>query len=227
MGRFTLKAAPRTIKGRKTKQLRKTGVIPANVYGKKITSVAIQVEVKEFERIFSLAGETSLVELVFNNKTHPVLIHNVSYHPVTDFPLHIDFLQVDLKEKVTTRVSLHIKGESPAVKDKIGTLLTILSEIEIEALPTDLPDKIEVDISSLTKVGDVIKVGQLVVDKKIKIISLTDAELVKIAPLISKEAEAMAKEAEAAAATAAETTPAETPTMTVTPQAEAPAPKSK
>lgn len=232
MDKFTLKATKRTITGRKIKQLRTKGILPANIYGKKVTSTAIQVDTKEFSTLFSAAGETTLVELLVDSQKHPVLIHNVAFHPVTGQALHVDFLQVDLKEKVTTKVPLHMVGEAIAVKDKVGTLLTILSEIEIQALPADLPDKIDVDISSLAKVGDVIKVSQLLVSDKIKIITPADSEVLKVASLISKEAEQMAKEAEAAAAaattTAAETTAAPATTETAAPaQQTASSPQSK
>lgn len=200
-----LHASQRTVIGRKVKKLRKEGSLPANLYGKKIKSVAVQVQEKEFNEIYGKVGETGLVELMLGKKAHPVLIHNVSYHPVTGFPLHVDFFQVDLKEKVTTKVPLSFVGDSPAVKDKIGVLLHILSEVEIEALPTDLPEKIEVDISNLKAVGDTIKVSDLKAADKIRILSDLTLELVKVAPLVSKEAERMAKEeAEAKAAAAAE-----------------------
>lgn len=205
MDKVTLNAQKRTVVGRKVKKLRKGGFVPGNLFGKKVKSQAVQVTEKEFSPIFSKAGETSLVELMIDKQAHPVLIQNVSYHAVTGFPLHIDFFQVDLKEKVQTRVPLVFIGESSAVKDKVGVLLHILSEVEIEALPADLPEKIEVDINNLKAVGDTIKVSDLKVSDKIKILSDVNLELVKVAPLVSKEAEQMAKEeAEAKAAAAAE-----------------------
>lgn len=209
MDKVTLNAQKRTVVGRKVKKLRKDGLIPANIYGKKVKSVAVQVLVKEFSGVFSKVGETGLVELMLEGKTHPVLIHNVAFHPVTSSPLHIDFFQVDLHEKVQTRVPLSFVGAAPVVKDKLGVLLHILSEVEITALPTDLPEKLEVDISGLAVVGDTLKVSDLKVSDKIKILSDVNLEVIKVAPLVSKEAEQMAKEEaevkaaqEAAAATA-------------------------
>jgi len=215
-----LKAKKRTLLGRKVKKLRKEGLIPANVYGKKVKSEAIEVEEKEFTEVFTKAGETAIVNLVLDGKDHPVLIHLVQHDPVTRFPLHIDFFQVDLKEKVTAKVPLVIVGESPAVKDKIGVLLHILSEVEIEALPADLLEKIEVDVSSLSAVDQLIKVGELKVSDKVKILTDANLDVVKIAPLISKEAEKLAKEeaekAAAAAAAAVATTPTTEPAQTPT-----------
>lgn len=210
MDKITLLTSNRTVVGRKVKKLRKDGFIPANIYGKKVKSQSVQVLEKEFNAVYTKAGETGLVELLLDKQVHPVLIHNVSYHPVTHATLHVDFFQVDLKEKVTTKVPLAFRGESPAIKDKLGVLLHILSEVEIEALPTDLPDKLEVDISGLKQVGDTLKVSDLKVSEKIRILSDPILELVKVAPLVSKAAEQMAKEeAEAKAAAVAAAAPVE------------------
>lgn len=223
MNKVTLIANKRIVVGRKVKKLRQDGSIPANIYGKKVKSQSIQVLEKEFNTVHSKVGETGLVELMLDKLVHPVLIHNVAYHPVTHATLHIDFFQVDLKEKVTTKVPLAFMGESPAVKDKLGVLLTILSEVEIEALPTDLPEKLEVDINGLKAVGDTLKVSDLKVSDKVKILSDETLELVKVAPLVSKAAEQMAKEeAEAKAAAAAAAVPAEGAPTEGTPTTAAP-----
>lgn len=210
MEKLKLVASKRTILGRKVKALRKSGIVPANVYGKKVKSQAVQIGEKEFTAAFAKAGETGLVELTVDSEKRPVLIHNLQYHPVTQKAVHVDFYQVDLKEKVVAKVPIHITGEATAVKDKLGVLLHILSEVEVEALPADLPDKIEIEVGDLATVGKTIKVGELKVSDKIKILTDGNLEVVKIAPLVSKEAEALAKEQEAAAAAAeAATAPTE------------------
>lgn len=212
MEKLKLKVAKRTVLGRKVKKLRKDEIIPANVYGKKVKSLAVQVVEKELAPVFAKAGETGLIELDVEGERRPVLIHNVQYHPVTQQPIHIDFYQVDLKEKVVAKVPLQVVSEAPAVKDKLGVILNILSEVEVEALPADLPEKIEVDVKNLTTVGQTIKVADLKVSDKVKILTDNNLEIVKIAPLVSKEAEALTKEQEAAAAaaaTAAAATPSE------------------
>ncbi len=215
MKKSSLNAQKRTLIGRKVKQLRKRGQLPASVYGKKVASISITVGIEDFERVFSEAGETGLVELQINNQTHPVLIKNIQLHPVNGKPLHIDFYQVDLKEKVKARVPLKIISAAPAVEQKIGVLLQLLDELEVEALPTNLPEHIEVDISRLEKIDDVIKVGDLVLPSDVLVLSDKDQELVKIGQLITKEAEALAQ-AEAAAAAAATPTEGTTPTAAPT-----------
>ena len=215
MKKSSLNAQKRTLIGRKVKQLRKRGQLPASVYGKKVASISITVGIEDFERVFSEAGETGLVELQINNQTHPVLIKNIQLHPVNGKPLHIDFYQVDLKEKVKARVPLKIISAAPAVEQKIGILLQLFDELEVEALPTNLPEHIEVDISRLEKIDDVIKVGDLVLPSDVLVLSDKDQELVKIGQLITKEAEALAQ-AEAAAAAAATPTEGTTPTAAPT-----------
>jgi large subunit ribosomal protein L25 len=211
MEKVVIKANKRKIFGRKVKALRHKGLVPANVYGKKITSEAIEVPAKEFTTVFHKVGETGLIRLIVEDKEHPVLIHNVQIHPISREFLHIDFLEVNLKEKVTTKVPIVIIGEAPAVKDKVGVLLSIISELEVEALPEDLVEKIEVDISKLSAMDQVIKIKDIKITEKIKVLNDENDDIVKIAPLVSKEAEKMAKEdAEKAAAASAASTAAST-----------------
>ncbi|MBI2617670.1 50S ribosomal protein L25 [Candidatus Gottesmanbacteria bacterium] len=202
--------------------------IPANIYGKKVSSLAIEVTEKDFSRAFAKVHETGLVELTVGSEKRPVLIHNVQYNPVTNSPLHVDFFQVDLKEKVAAKVPVELLGSSPAVKDKVGVLLTLLGEIEVEALPADLPEKITVDVSRLSKVDDVIKVSDLSIPSKVKVLTDSASEIVKVAPLVSKEAEALAKEEAEKAAAAAAAAAAEAPSVEAPPApGESPAPAEK
>ena len=219
MQKYLLQAQKRALFGRKVKKLRRDGILPANIFGKKIKSQAVQVAARDFAKIYSQAGETLLVDLELDSKKMPVLINNVTLHPVSSLPLHVDFHQVDLKEKVATDVPLEVVGASPAVKDKLGVLLTNLNEVEVEALPQDLPGKIEVDVSYLKAVGEAVKIKDLKVSGDVRILTDPELEVVKIAPLVSKEAEKMVEEQAAAAAqTAAQATvPASGTTAEVVP----------
>jgi large subunit ribosomal protein L25 len=187
--KIELKAEKRAAFGRKIKKLRQVGILPANIYGKKVESQAIQVNLKEFFPIFEEAGETGVVELKVKGeaKPRPVLIHNVQLHPVTDQPLHVDFYQVDLKEKVVAEVPLEIVGEAPAVKEKLGILIQLLAEVEVEALPTELPDRLEVDISGLEKVDDAIMAADLKVPKGVELHLDAKELLAKIEPPTKEE----------------------------------------
>lgn len=207
MKREKLKVEKRKVLGKQIKKLRRDGILPANIYGKSIKSEAVQVPTKEFMAVYKEAGETGLVDIILGEKTTPVLIHNVQ----KDFRgnvLHADLFQVNLKEKVKAMVPIEVIGEPKAVTEKIGILLNILDEIEVEALPEELPEKIEVNVENLANVNDQITVAQLKVPAGVEV--LTDASQVvsKIEELVTKEALEEA-EAEAAAAEAAKAETAE------------------
>ena len=197
-------AQKRTILGRKVKTLRKEGLLPAHVFGHKIQTIHVQVPKKEFQTVFEKTGETGIIDLALDGQKHPVLVRNVQIHPVTDEPLHVDFYQVNLSEKVTVNVPLEITGVAPAEQKKVGLLLTPVSELEIEALPADIPENIPVDVSKLEAVGDEIRVQNLLIDKA-KIEVKNDPELVvaSIGELVTKEMEAVEAQIEAEQAEAA------------------------
>jgi len=183
MNTIALKVEKRKLTGRKVKRLRLEGLIPANVYGKKVKSEALQIPIKEFEKVFEKAGETTIVELTEGKLIRPVLIHDVQIHAVTNEPIHVDFMQVDLKEKVTATVPVEVEGESPAEKSGIGTLVQQLSEIEVEALPADLPEKFTVDATKLEEVDQAILVKDLNYDKsKVEVKSDLEAIVAKVEP---------------------------------------------
>lgn len=167
MAKITLSIEPRTITGKKVGQLRKQGIIPSNIFGGKIKSAAVQVKKTAFAPVWQQAGETQIVylELGDEKETRPTLISNVQRNPVSDEVIHVDFRQVDLKEKITANIPVEVIGESPAVKDFQAAIITSLAEIEVEALPTDLPENIQVDISVLKNIGDVVKVVDLPIDR--------------------------------------------------------------
>lgn len=198
MQQIPLAAEKRTVLGRKVKNLRREGLIPAHIFGHKVPTIHIQVKKSDFAKVYDAAGETGLVELAVDSQKHPTLIRSVQTHPVTDEPLHIDFYQVNLAEKVKVNVPIEILGEPPAVEKKVGLLLTPLPEIEIEALPIDIPESIQVDVSKLENVGDEIKVKDLAIDRS-KIEVQADEELViaQIGELVTKEMEAVEAEIEA------------------------------
>lgn len=205
MKKFVLKVEKRTVLGKKIKKLRKEGILPANIYGKEMESLAVQLPYKEFEAVYKEAGETGLVDVQVEGKTRPVLIHNVQIDRMTRLPLHADFFQVNLKEKVKTMVPLVIMGEPKAVTEQIGLLMQPISEVEVEALPADLPEKIEVNVENLANIDDQIVISDLKVPSEVTVITDAGQVVVKIAELVSKEAEAEAQaDAEAAEAEKAE-----------------------
>lgn len=187
-----LKAQVRTLLGRKVKQLRKEGLLPATVYGKGFDSMSVQINLIEAEKIFNEIGESGLVELIVDEKEKlPILFRNPQYHPLDEKLIHIDCYKVNLKEKISAMVPIEFIGESQAVKDG-NTLVTVTDEVEVEALPADLPESIEVDLTVLENLESTVTVADLKIDKS-KVEILTDAE-----QLIAKVEEPRAEEEEPA-----------------------------
>ena len=188
MKKHTLTVQSRVVLGRKVKQLRSVGQIPATVYGKNVKSFSVTLEGDQFEKIHREAGETGLIELTVGKDVRPVLIHTVQVHPVTRQILHVEFRQVDLKEKVKANVPLQFVGVAKAVVDKKGVLLTIVDSIEVEALPTDLPENITLDVYGLAQVNDEFKVKDLKAPSGVTILPDPELTIVKVGSLVSREA---------------------------------------
>jgi large subunit ribosomal protein L25 len=161
--RSVLPAQTRTITGRKVKQLRRQAKLPANVFGQGIESQALTLDHKEFAKIFAQSGETALIDLAIDSvaKTRPVLIKNIHSHPVTGEYLHVDLHQVNLTEKVTAMIPVVLSGVALAVKDQGGVLNQAFNELEVVALPTDLPENITINLETLSHIGDSISLSQL------------------------------------------------------------------
>lgn len=195
--------------------------MPAVLYGRGKKPMSLEVSAKEFEKVYHETGESTLVDLVIaGGEGRKVLIHDVAKHFMKAEPIHVDFYEVDLTRKIHAKIPLHFVGTSQAVKELGGVLLRNLNELEIEALPTDLPPFIEVNIEGLRAFDDLIRVSDLKVSDKIKVLSRPEevvvfvqaprteeelAELEKPTAEVEKAAiEGMAKEEEAKAAEGAE-----------------------
>ncbi len=210
MKREELKVEKRTTLGKKVKKLRKEGIIPGNVYGKEMKSEAVQLPMADFLKVFNEVHETGLVDLKMDSTTLPVLITNVQIHPKSQQPIHADFFKVNLKEKITAKIPVVASEAEPkAVIDKVGLLEQPVMEIEVEALPADLPENIEVNVEGLAVVDDQILVSDLKIPADVTVLAEPSQVVFKIGELVTKEMEAQAAADEAAAAEAA--AEAETP----------------
>lgn len=178
--KIVLAATERKIFGKANRALRKTGSIPANVYGTDFKPLAVTVPSFEFTKVYKQAGETDVVYLDVNKKEIPTLISEIQLHPFTEKILHIDFRKVNLKQKIETQVPIEITGVSEAVEKKNGVLLTQMEEIKIEALPTDIPHAITIDISILTEIGQQISVADLPKSDKYEIIDEPEKVIVSV-----------------------------------------------
>lgn len=156
----TLVAEKRDILGKKVKSLRKSGLMPAVIYGDKKESIPVAVKERDFMKAWKSAGESSILILEVDGKKENVLIHDIAFDPIKDNPIHADFLVVAMDKPIKVDVKINFVGESPAVKAG-GSLIKILHELRVEALPKNLPQEIEIDISALRDMESSIKVGDI------------------------------------------------------------------
>jgi large subunit ribosomal protein L25 len=199
--RIELGVEAREVLGKKVKQLRREGLTPANIYGNNVEPAAIQLPTEEVRRLLRSAGRNDIVYLKLGDEEpRTTFVRAVQRNPVTDMILHVDFYQISLKEKVRLEVPLHLVGVAPAVDKFNGTLLHGLDYITVEALPTEIPSHIEVDVAGLEQIDQSVHVADLAVPPELTV--LTDPEMVvaKVAPPAVERAE---EEEEAAAAEAA------------------------
>lgn len=207
MDRIALKAQERDTLGKKVALLRKQGFLPGHVFGKNTDGENVTVNAKEFLQVYSQAGETGLVDLkIGEEKIRPVLVRGLQHDPYSGAILNIDFYQVNLREKVAVPVPVVLVGEEPeSVHLGETVVLQPISELQVEALPTDLVENIEVDISALKQVDDAISVGDLKYDReKLTILAEPEEVVVKLAPAVTEEMKALLEEQEAEAQAATE-----------------------
>lgn len=176
--------------GKKVKEVRQEGFVPGVVYGQKSKGVNLSIPQKEFTKVYNSVGESSVIDLKIEGqeKTIPVLIYAVQKDPISGEFLHVDFYKVDMKKEITTEVPLEFTGQSAAVKNEGGILITSLKTVEVKSLPADMPQKIVVDIAPLETFEDIIYVKDLEVPANTEILAdpETAVALVK-APKSEKE----------------------------------------
>ena len=182
MTTLELKSEKRTLLGKKVKSLRRDGILPAVVYGGEDGTTPIELNRKEFSKVLKAAGETTLVKLFVGGKAKNVLIHDVSRDPMTEEVRHVDFYEVNMDEKITTKVPLVFIGEALAVSDLSGILVKAMQELEIRALPADLPHQIEVDISQLKTFDDNILVKDIKLPKSVETIEHKETSVAVVTP---------------------------------------------
>jgi large subunit ribosomal protein L25 len=190
---ITLQAIARNAFGKKTKALKNQGKIPAVVYGPGEKNVSVEVEEKEFKKVLRQAGESSLVELNIDKAKKPVLIQEIQRDPVSDSIIHIDFYQANLKEEVQVAVPLVFEGTAPAEKDLGGTLNKNMLELEVKALPLNLPHEIKVNVEGLKTFEDHILVKDLVLPAGVTAAKSPDEIVAAVLPP-QKVEEELAKE---------------------------------
>jgi len=182
-----LKAKVREVLGRKVKTLRKKGIIPAVVYGLKAKSIPLEIDYSEFEKVYKEAGESTVIKLKTGKESKNVLIYDVAMDSVSDKFIHVDFYEVRMDKPITAAVPLVFEGEAPAVKNLEGVLVKNITEIEVEALPANLPHEIKVDISVLKTFDDLIHIKDLKIPDGVKISINPDEIVALVSPPRSDE----------------------------------------
>ena len=182
--------------GKKVKAVRAAGFLPAVIYGEGVQSQPVTVPYDDFEKAYREAGESTLLKLDVVGTPYTVLIHDIAYDPLTDRPIHADFYAVRMDKALRVKVSLEFAGESAAVKNEDGVLVKVVHELEVEAMPADLPHTLSVDISRLASLGDRILIKDIVQPKGVKILAPADEVVIIVeAPRLEEELAAPAVEA--------------------------------
>lgn len=206
-----LKVQTRNIFGKKVKALRQQGLIPAELYGHGIKNLHLSLPAKEFKNVLKEAGESTVINLLTeDNKTLPVMIHDVKTDSLSGEILNVDFYQIKMSERIRVHTPIEFIGEAPAIKTKGGILVKTLKEIEVEALPNDLPRKIEANLIQLDEINKSISVKDLKISDRVKI-------FVSPETIVATVIEAKAEEA-AVKAAPAETAAPETPATPAAPE---------
>ncbi|MBR73530.1 MAG: 50S ribosomal protein L25 [Dehalococcoidaceae bacterium] len=183
-------AEPREIFGKKVKNLRNNGIIPANIYGKGIDSIPVQMPYAKVKTMLNSEGINGYIELDINGEksSRAVIIRAVSRHPISRDVEHIDFNQVDQSTKIQASIPIVIIDEAPAVTDNKAVLLNGIDSLQISALPGSLPKSIEVSVANLIEFDDALFVSDIKLDSSIDILSAPDSLVVKAsAPRVAEE----------------------------------------
>ncbi len=188
---FAIKAKKRD-EGVKLDALRKGGELPAVFYGAGKITTSISVPTASFKKLWREAGESTTVKISLDKDSVDALINEVQTDPVTDEPIHIDFLVVDMNKKIKGKVPLEFEGISDAVKNGLGNLVKALFEIEVEALPKDLPHNLSVDISKLKTLEDNIVVSDIKIPVGVEVITNASEVVASIVAQVEEKEEVVA-----------------------------------
>jgi large subunit ribosomal protein L25 len=161
MEAIIIKAEKREVIGKQVKALRRSGLLPAIIYGKNLESLPISLDAHTSSLVLPGISSSHLITVEVDGQPHATLVKDKQRNPLTGDYIHVDFLEVSLTEKLQTDVQIDLVGESPAVTNYDGVIVVNLESVEVEALPTNLPERIYVDIKVLKEIGDVILVRDL------------------------------------------------------------------
>lgn len=202
-----LLVAPREMVGKAAKHLRREGLIPANIYGHKEESQAVQIDATAFEALRRARKTSGIITLRMDgdSKVQTALVRHVQRNPVNGKILHIDFFRVSLTERILMKVPLHFVGEAPGVKNESGVLLHLLDALEVECAAQDIVNSFEVDVSSLEHIDDTLHASDVKLPEGFTLITDPEEGIAKVAATRAEKVEEAEETAAAPAATPAET----------------------
>src|SRR5512134_74231 len=190
MEKVVLKAERRDVIGKQVKAMRRAGKLPAVIYGRHTEPNNVSLDAHNASLVLGRLTSSSLVTIAVDGQEYPALVREKQRDYIKNRLLHVDFLAVSLTENIRATVSVNFVGVSMAVKDFNAVLVTNLQSLEVECLPTDLPERIDVDISVLARPGDGIRVKDVKVSDKVRL--LDDPEtMVAVATFAKVEEEAV------------------------------------
>lgn len=178
MDKVVLKATKRDVIGKQVNALRRSGKLPAVIYGRRTEPVSITLDAHEAGRLLGKVGSSTLITIDVDGTEFPALVRERQRDYIKDRLIHVDFLAVSLTEKIRAEVRIELTGVSLAVKDSDAVLVTGLHSLSVECLPADLPEMITVDIAPLAKVGDSIHVRDVSLGDKVQILDDPDEMIV-------------------------------------------------
>jgi large subunit ribosomal protein L25 len=186
MQRVVLKASKRDVIGKQVGALRRAGKLPAVLYGHLIESTPIMLDAHETSLTLSKLTSSSLVMVELDGTEYPSLVRQKQRDPLKNRLLHLDFQVISLTEKIRTKIGIELTGKSPAVKDFNAVIVTGLTELEVECMPQDLPERILVDITGLAEIGSGIHVRDIVLSEKVAVLDDRD-EMIAVASATKEE----------------------------------------
>jgi large subunit ribosomal protein L25 len=186
MEKVVLKATKRDVIGKQVKAMRRAGQLPAVIYGRRLEPIAISMDAHTAGLVLGKLTSSSLVTIDVDGTEYPALVREKQRNFIKGNLTHVDFLAVSLTEKIRASVRIEFSGVSAAVKDFGAILVHGIEALEVECLPTDLPERVVVDISSLAQLGDGIHVSDITVSDNIRILSDSDI-MVAVATAPAKE----------------------------------------
>ncbi|MGC1375589.1 MAG: 50S ribosomal protein L25 [Anaerolineales bacterium] len=187
MEKVVLKATKRTVTGKQVSQLRRAGQLPAVIYGHEIGSIPISLEAHSAGQSIPKLTSSSIINVELDGKLIPALVREKQKNYIKNVLIHVDFQAVSLTEKIRAAVMIHFSGLAPAIADYSAIVVHNLNKLEVEALPQDLPERIEVDLSGLAKIGNAIHVRDLSIPEAVTVLSDPDI-MVAVATATKEEA---------------------------------------